>query len=134
MLLDSAGRETCTVRQSRTNTPLQALAMMNEVTFVEAARMLAEYSLRQPISTGDDPLRRMFARALGRSPTDSEMAVLRRVRDDQQAHFSEHPSEADALLSVGESTRDTTLDPIRVAAHAVVANMILNLDEFVTKE
>ncbi|TXT35816.1 MAG: hypothetical protein FD138_1211 [Planctomycetota bacterium] len=105
---DAAGRETCIVRETRTNTPLQALTLLNEVSFVEAARKLAE--------------RTLTSGSAGRG-------VERHL-----AHYREHRDEAAAVSRAGESASDASLDPVEVAAWTAVCGLILNLDEAVTKE
>jgi hypothetical protein len=106
---------------------------LNETTFVEAARMLAERALRES-PDGDGPLVRMFELATGRVPSEEELAILRHSRDAEKQRFAASPDAAEKLLAVGEAQRDPRLDTVNVAAHAVVANLILNLDEVVTRE
>ena len=124
---DSPNRETCVVRESRTNTPLQALNLMNDETYLEAARKLAERSLRD-----ERPLRSVFMRALGREPSARELDVLAKALQRFESRFAKDPSAAQKLLDVGES-KSVYPDPAKLAAYASVASMILNLDEAVTK-
>jgi hypothetical protein len=133
MTFDAADRETCVVRRTRTNTPLQALALMNEVTFVEAARMLAERALRES-PEGDAPLVRMFELATARAPTDDELHIFRASRDHYRERFAAAPEEAEKLLAIGEFPASRDVAAATLAAHAAVANLILNLDEVVTRE
>jgi hypothetical protein len=131
--LDAPDRETCTVRRSRTNTPLQALVLMNDPTYVEAARKFAERILREG---GDTTARRLafaFQSVTSRPPTEAELAVLSRVLDHQRAAFRERPEAAKKLLAVGEALADSAVDPVELAAWAMVASAILNTDEAVTK-
>jgi mono/diheme cytochrome c family protein len=130
--LDAPGREVCTVRRPRTNTPLQALVLMNDPTYVEAARKLAERLMAE----ADSPEERValaFRLATARRPTAAETAVLRKVFEGQLAEYRRDPRAALTLLSVGESKRDERLDPAELAAWAMVASAILNLDETVTR-
>ena len=130
---DAAGRESCEVRQSRTNTPLQALNLLNDVTFVEAARVLAQNTLAE---SGDDKTRlaEIFKRVLSRPPSNLEQMVLfaslahhrERLIDDEEA--------ANALIKTGEWQVDTELAPDELAAWTTLCSTLFNLDEAVTKE
>ena len=126
---DSPTRETCSVRESRTNTPLQALNLMNDTIFVEAARKLAERMMTE--SSVDARLGYGYRAVLARNPTARELNVLRGVLKDFEARFEKDPKAAGELLSIGESK--SVLESPELAAYATVANMILNLDEAVTK-
>jgi len=131
--LDAPDRETCTVRRSRTNTPLQALILMNDPTYVEAARKFAERIVREGGSTRDERLTFAFRSVLARSPSAAELAVLRGVYETQLARFRGTPEAAASVLGVGDSPADAHLDPSEVAAWAMVASAILNTDEALTK-
>jgi hypothetical protein len=135
---DAPDRETCTVRRSRTNTPLQSLVLLNDPTYVEASRKLAERVMRECGTAGtstDDRIAFAFRLPLARKPSAQESAVLRKIFDEQLAHFRSNPGRAAAakLLEVGESKRDEKLDPAELAAWTTVTSVILNLDETVTK-
>lgn len=130
---DAPSREACTVRRPRTNTPLQALAMLNETTFVEASRKLGERIMTH--ASGErDRLKFGFELCLARPPSDREIAALTRVVSLERERFQSHPELAKALLTVGASPVDKTLDPGELAAYAAAASAILNTDEFMTKE
>jgi len=132
MAFNAAAREICTVRTDLTTTPLQALTLMNNKTFVEAARFLAERMLRQKGSPGDR-VSWAFRSVVSRPPTDSE---LKRLLDDlafYEKDFQEHSAEAAKLLKVGEKPANAKLPPAQLAAYALVANTILNLDEAITQ-
>jgi hypothetical protein len=131
---DAPGREACVVRQVRTDTPLQALALLNDVTFVEAARALAARVLREGGGSDDQRLAFAFRLAATRAPDSTELAVLRESLDAHRAHYRAHPDAANALLNVGESPRDRALDPGELAAHTALANLLLSLDETISKE
>lgn len=131
---DAAGREACTVRETRTNTPLQALAMLNEVTFVEAARNLAERVLRDAGPDADARLRFAFRLVLTRAPSERETQVLRRGLEQHLDHYRRHPADATEVLRTGESLADSTLNATEVAAWTAISSLILNLDEALTKE
>lgn len=133
MTFDAAGREACTVRETRTNTPLQALTLMNDVTYVEAARALAERAMRDGGTTPQDRLSHAFRLVLARRPTETELSILLRGWERNRERFQKDPAGAIALTSAGESPRNETLDPAEWAAYASLAGLILNLDEAITK-
>ena len=132
-MFDAANRQTCTVRASRTSTPLHALTTLNDPTWVEAARVLAERSMK----AAGDPASRLvhaFRRVLGRRPTDYDLEALTRMHARQSAIYRADAEAAKQLLGVGESPRDETLDASEHAALASVCLAILNLDEALTRE
>lgn len=131
---DAAGRETCTVRKTRTNTPLQALALLNEVTFVEAARMLAQRAMLTGGETPESRITRAFRLVLARPPRAVELEVLTQGFQSHLARYKAEPQTAAELLSTGECPRDERLDAAELAAYTAIASVILNLDEAVTKE
>jgi hypothetical protein len=130
---DSTDRESCTVRQVRTNTPLQALNLMNDVAFVEASRVLAERMIHGAESAGER-IAFAFERATGREARPAESAVLQKALRSFEEHYRKNPAAAWELLHEGHSGFDDSLDIAEVAAYAGVASLILNLDETVTKE
>ena len=129
---DAPDRETCTVRRSRTNTPLQALILMNDPTYVEASRKLAERTMKSGTAT-DDRIRFAFRVTLSRTPTAREIEILRGAYDKQLARFKADPAAAGRLLGVGEAARDSQVDAAELSAWTMVASTLLNLDETVTK-
>ncbi|MCI0639394.1 MAG: PSD1 and planctomycete cytochrome C domain-containing protein [Gemmataceae bacterium] len=129
---DAPDREVCTVRRSRTNTPLQALVLMNDPTYVEAARKLAERLLKEAQTT-DDRLTLAFRLATARTPGEKELGVLRGVLEKQLARYRQNEEAALKLLAVGESPRDERIAPAELAAWTMVSSVILNLDETITK-
>jgi hypothetical protein len=134
MTFDSAGREACTVRATRTNTPLQALNLMNDVTFIEASRLMGERMMREGGSTAGERIAFGFRLATARTPAPLEQQVL---ASSFQYHLDRYQTDGDAalkLLGEGEHPRDETLDAKELAAYTAVASLILNLDEAVTKE
>jgi hypothetical protein len=130
---DAPDREFCTVSRSNTNTPLQALALLNEPTFLEAARKLGERMLRE--GGADDAARvsMVFRLATGRIPREEETRVLLQTLCRFRDHFGCDPDAARAFLKVGASPVDAALPPADLAACSVVAGMILNLDETISK-
>ena len=130
---DAPSREECTVRRSRTNTPLQALVLMNDEQYVEAARHLASRMIHHGGSTPTERIVFAFRLATSRTPTADEIAVFTRLYDEQRAAYAKNAEAAKKLIRVGDSPPDTTVDPRELAAWSLVANVILNLDETVTK-
>ena len=131
---DAPDRETCTVRRARTNTPLQALILMNDPTYVEAARVLAERIMKEAKPAVDDRITLAFRLATARQPSASEVAILRRIFEAQQAENQSDPELASLLLRVGDSSFDQSLDRRELAAWTTVTSSILNLDETITRE
>ncbi|HUR55861.1 MAG TPA: DUF1553 domain-containing protein, partial [Gemmataceae bacterium] len=131
--LDAPDREVCTVRRPRTNTPLQALVLMNDPTYMEASRKLAERILTEGGKTTDDRVTFAFRLGTGRNPSEREAGILAKVFDAQLKRYEADPAAAKKLLAVGESGRNAELRPAELAAWAMVANAILNLDEVVTR-
>jgi hypothetical protein len=130
---DAAGREMCRVRPSRTNTPLQALALMNDVTFVEAARCLAQRVMREAGPGPEERVCYAFRLVLAREPKPGEMKVLVANLDNNLARFRANPGAASSLLNSGEAPHDGQLDADQLAAYTAAMGLILNLDEAVTK-
>jgi hypothetical protein len=134
MTFDAAGRETCVVRETRTNTPLQALTLMNDVAFVEAARVLAQRVMKDGGTTPEQRLAFAFRLATSRPPREAEQKVLLGGFEHHRTRFQKEKGEALKLVSVGEYRRDEGLDVGELAAYTAVASLILNLDEVITKE
>jgi hypothetical protein len=131
---DAPSREICVMKRSRTSTPLQALALMNETSFVEAARNLGQRMLHEGGATPEEQLTWAFRTVLARTPTDAELQILKANHGKQLARFNQDSAAAGQLLSVGESKRDQKLPASQLAAATACASLILNLDETVTKE
>lgn len=130
---DAPDRETCIVRRARTNTPLQALITLNDPTYVEASRKLAERVLREAPTDFNQRLRFLFRAATCRVPTDRELSVLTRTWEQQRLHYQKELQSIDALLAIGESPRDKSLDPLELASWTMLASGLLNLDETLTR-
>lgn len=130
---DAPEREFCIVRRSATNTPLQSLVVMNDITFVEAARCLAERMMTDVSATPKDRIRYGVRLLLARQPSDEELRVLTDLWRNRLAAYRADPAAAAALLKVGESPRDETLDPASHAAYTSIASVLLNLDETITR-
>lgn len=132
MAFNAAARETCIVRSDLTTTPLQALTLMNNITFVEAARHLAERVIGQQSTSPEQRLTAAFRIVIGRVPSSKELSILLADLQQYQKEFVGNPKSAARLLSVGESPVRDDLQPSELAAYTLVANTILNLDEAIT--
>lgn len=130
---DAAARETCTVRETRTNTPLQALNLLNDVTYVEAARVLAQRVMAEG-STPTERVDRAFRHILGRPPRPEEREVLLAGLQRYQETYKNDPERVKKLLQVGDFPLDSSLEPAQLAAYTTLASVLLNLDETITKE
>jgi len=133
-VFDASAREFCRVRETPTNTPLQSLNLMNDVTYVEAARMLAQRMLTEGGATPQDRVTWAFRAVTSRRPGERELQVLLRNLKAQTDYYDRHPQEAARLLAVGEKRNGGGLSPSELAAYAATASMILNLDEVITKQ
>jgi hypothetical protein len=133
LMFDSPSREFCTVKRSRTNTPLQALALLNEVTFVEAARVLAQRMNDQPNKDLEGKIRWGFRQVTGRYPEQQELDVLVTGYERRVQAYSSDLEAAKKLVAWGES-KVVDIQPSELAALTLTANVLLNLDEVVTKE
>jgi hypothetical protein len=131
---DAANRETCIVRANRTNTPLQALNLMNDVTYLEASRKFAERMMKEGGSTPEARIDYALRVALARAPKPREQAVLVEAFNRFHTRFAAKPDDAAHFLSEGKSPRDATLNQADLAAYTAVASLIFNMDETVTKE
>jgi hypothetical protein len=130
---DAPSREECTVRRGRTNTPLQALVLMNDEQYVEAARHLAARMIHEG---GPRPTERIvfaFRLATSRVPTKEEIRIFTRLYEEQRTTYANNREAAEKLIHVGDSAADTTIEARELAAWSLVANVILNLDETLTK-
>jgi hypothetical protein len=133
-LFDASTREACTVRRGRTNTPLQALTLWNDATFVEAARVLAETAVRASAATPKTTLPTLFRRVTSRAPEAEELAQLVISWTHYLEEFQRDTTAAKAWLQVGTAPAWETNDPATAAAYVAIASVLLNLDEVVTKE
>ncbi|HEV3261425.1 MAG TPA: DUF1553 domain-containing protein [Gemmataceae bacterium] len=131
---DAPSREICQVKRQRTDTPLQALELLNDVTYVEAARQLGQRMLTAGGRTAADRLTYAFRRATARKPTANELAVLARGLDRYLRIYRADVQAAKAFVRHGDSPVSDKLDPAELAAYTAVASIILNLDETITKE
>lgn len=133
LIFDAGGREACNVAVKRTNTPLQALVLMNDVTFVEAARNLAEKVLKDKRSnSAEKRILQIFQSAAGSDPSKSAQAVLKKNLEWFQKHYAADPAQAETYLKFGDSPRDTSIPAVDHAAWTAVAHLVLNLDQTLT--
>ncbi len=130
--LDAPSREECCVKRERTNTPLQALVLLNDVQHVEAARAFAERLLTTETSDMAR-LDRAFRMATSRQPSAEEVELLFSLLSAQQAVYDADPEAAKALIGTGDSAPDESVDPAALAAWTVVSSAVLNLHEAITK-
>jgi hypothetical protein len=133
LLFDAPNREICIVSRSRTNTPLQALSLLNEVTFVEAARKLGDRMQQHPSPVLDDKLRYGFRCVTSREPQPAELAVLVAAWHEDRNYFSAHVEQANLLLRHGESISSSE-NAVESVAFMLTGNVLLNLDECITRE
>jgi hypothetical protein len=124
LTFDSSTRETCIVRPSRTNTPLQALNLMNDVTYVEAARRLAERMMTEGGTTPDERIAYAYRLATAHRPQREAQALLIEGHGHHLDRFQDDRSAALQLVNMGESPRDETLDIAELASYTMVANLI----------
>ena len=134
MIFDAPSREKCTLQRPRTNTPLQALVTLNDPQFVEAARVLAQrLLLNDRLKTDNQRINDAYELGTGRTATERELTLIRDILRKKRQIFQATPKDAEALLGVGESPRNSTLDSSEHAAWTIVAQLILNLDESLTR-
>ncbi len=133
-VFDASAREFCTVRDTRTNTPLQSLNLMNDVTYIETSRLLAERMLKEGGATPRDRLAWAFRSVTSRMASAAELDILLRNWNRQVEYYAGRPQETGNLLSVGERKNDEKLDRSELAAYTACASLILNLDEAITKQ
>lgn len=132
LLFDAPSREVCTVKRTHTNTPLQALALMNEVTYVEASKKFSERIMANG-ATLDERIAWAFRAATARQPEPAELVLLTAGYERRLTRFRAQPKEAEQLLGQGESTLTEALGQAELAAMVTVANVLLNLDELINK-
>jgi mono/diheme cytochrome c family protein len=130
---DAPNREVCTDNRARTNTPLQALVLLNDPAYIEAARVLGQRILKEGGTTTAERIAFAFKLCTSRPPRSHEFDVLSRIFDAQLAKFKQNPAAASKLIGVGESAKPAELDESELAAWTTVGNVLLNLDETISK-
>jgi len=131
---DAPTWELCWIRRTQTNTPMQALALLNDTTYVEAARHLAQRMLTEVNPSDESRIAYGFRLATARTPSAREIDMLTDGLTVYRETFAENPEEGAALIAHGASPVPDDLDPVELAAYTAVAGVILNLDETITKE
>lgn len=126
---DAPSREICTVKREKTNTPMQALILMNDPQFVEASRMLAERMQKEGSEDWESKVQLGFRLTCGRRANPVELALLKKQYQESYHKFTLAPQKADELLEVGEYPYDPNLDKIETASLAMLANTMMNFDE-----
>lgn len=134
MLFDVASRQVCQVRVNRTNTPLHALVSLNDVTYIEAARKMAERILSDGGVSDESRLAYAFRLATARFPAKSEQGGLRNALTLSREYFNLSPTSASELLQTGDSQVESDIEPNELAAWTAVCNVVLNLDETLNRE
>jgi hypothetical protein len=129
---DAPNREVCTITRAVTNTPLQALVLLNDPQFVEAARTLAEQILRDIPGEAPEKITHAFEQVTGRLPKSAELETLQHRLKEEIETYRQAPDQAEALLRIGESQPDPSLDPAEHAAWTTVMSLLLNLSETIT--
>ncbi len=130
---DLANRETCIARRESTATPLQALVLLNDIQYVEAARVLAESTLAAHPRNSADALKAAFVRLIGRQPSKKEISLLSATLDEQRALFAASPAASAAYTQAGERPVADEIDRIELAAMTAVVQLLMNYDEFQVK-
>lgn len=131
---DAPSWEICQVKRAKTNTPLQSLALLNDVTYMEAARKFAERMLTEGGGLPDARLTYGFRLATSRQPTEAELATLRTSLQRYTERFRQSPASAEQFVGQGESPRNRSLDVVDLAAHTAVASVLINMDESISKD
>lgn len=134
LMFDAPSREVCTVKRSRTNTPLQALSLLNEVTFVEAARGLAQQMMKNGGATPEQRIAYGYQKATAHTIDADSLRTLVAGYQARLTAFQAKPEEAKALLAQGMLKADDTLNPAELAAYTTTASVLLNLDRVVTRD
>ncbi|QDT98897.1 DUF1553 domain-containing protein [Gimesia aquarii] len=130
---DAPSREACTMRRERTNTPLQALLLLNDPQYLEAARTLGQRMMKEGGKSPEERIRFAYRLATAKEITPEDLTLTLNTFKDMLAHYQAAPKAATELIAIGESKADANLNPQELAAWTMIANLILNLDEVLTK-
>jgi hypothetical protein len=133
LAFDAPAREECTAARMRSNTPKAALVLLNDPTFLEAARKLAELAVTTGGSSDEDRIAFLWKRTLSRPPAAEELALVKGLLDRRRAEFKADPQSATKLLAIGLAPRDTTLNEPELAAWTTAARAVLNLHEAIAR-
>lgn len=132
MTFDAASRDFCMVQRETTSTPLQALVMLNDPQIVEASRVLAYRAIEKAESL-ENRIQFIFELATSRKPSEEELQNLKSFFEEELARFEAQPKEAENFLQIGAYEQKELLEPSEMAAYAIVANAVFNLDETITR-
>jgi hypothetical protein len=132
-IFDAAGRNICTVKRQSTNTPLQALVLLNDPQFVEASRALAQRMIKEGGSDVQSRIEYAFRWATSRKPDSEELSIMDGLYQEEIKEFQKYPEKANSILKIGELENDESLDRSELAAYTVVASAIVNLSESIQK-
>jgi hypothetical protein len=130
---DAPAREECTAERPRSNTPLAALVLLNDPSYVEAARVFAERILQSDANSDDARIDAVFAEALSRTPNASERAILKSLIESQRKRYVAAPDDAKAVISVGERPVAEGVDVVELASLLAVSRAVFNMHEFITR-
>jgi len=133
LAFDAPRRAVCAAKRERTDSPLQALILLNGIQYVEAARVLGESLYHDASGNVDAMIEQGCLRCLSRKPDEREVQILKQLYSEQLDHFRSHPADADELLKVGQFPHDTKVSPIEASAATMLAQALLNHDECVMK-
>jgi len=133
LTFDATSRETCTAKRELTATPLQALILLNDPQYVEAARVLAQNLIANYPNDLDQRWRDTFRRLTSRSPIDQELDVLRELYAEQLDYFTTNPDAAKSFVAVGEKSIPEAIELIDLAATSVLVDAVISFDETITK-
>lgn len=134
LLFGAAGREVCTVKQNRASTSLQALLLMNDPTFLEAARVLAERVIGEVSGGPEERVKAIYQYATGYRGSDKKISILMESYETHKAYYLKNPEEAEKLINIGASKPSQSMDKHELAALAVVAHTVMNTDEILNQE
>ncbi len=132
-IADAPSRESCVARRERTNTPMLALMLMNDPQYVEAARYLGQLTLDQNSQSDTRRIEFVFMRSLQRKPTKLESDLILRLLQSNREEFKRNLEAAKKLVAIGEKPADKKYDPAELASWTMIANVLLNMDEFISK-
>jgi len=133
LAFDAPAREECTAARMKSNTPKAALVLLNDPTFIEAARKLAELAVTSGGGSDEDRIAFLWKRTLSRPPTTEELSLVKGLLDRRRNEYKADPKAAGELLAVGIAPRDKTIDPIELATWTTAARAVLNLHEAIAR-
>jgi hypothetical protein len=133
LAFDSPDRNYCVARRQSTATPLQSLAMLNDVQITEAARLIGQRAMKEAGETAESRIAWTFKLIAGREPDAREQPILKRLYDEQHEAFAHDPSAPEKLLKVGEAKNDASLNKVDLATGSVLAEALLNSDDAIMR-